>query len=36
MLVIDNSKSMTDNVTTTKTREDLVIDSAKTDRKSVV
>ena len=30
MLVIDNSKSMTDNVTTTKTREDLVIDSAKT------
>ncbi len=30
MLVIDNSKSMTDNVTDTQTREDLVIDSAKT------
>lgn len=30
MLVIDNSKSMTDKVTETKTREDLVIDSAKT------
>lgn len=30
MLVIDNSKSMLENVTTEKTREDLVIDSAKT------
>lgn len=30
MLVIDNSKSMLDSVTTDKTREDLVIDSAKT------
>lgn len=30
MLVIDNSKSMTDNVTDTQTREDLVINSAKT------
>lgn len=30
MLVIDNSKSMTDTTTNGKTREDLVIDSAKT------
>lgn len=30
MLVIDNSKSMLDSVTADKTREDLVIDSAKT------
>lgn len=30
MLVIDNSKSMLDPVTTTQTREDLVINSAKT------
>lgn len=30
MLVIDNSKSMLDSVTTDKTREDLVINSAKT------
>lgn len=30
MLVIDNSKSMLDSVTEDKTREDLVIDSAKT------
>lgn len=30
MLVIDNSNSMTEKVTETKTREDLVIDSAKT------
>ena len=30
MLVIDNSRSMTDKVSETKTREDLVIDSAKT------
>ena len=30
MLVIDNSKSMLDQVTDSKTREDLVIDSAKT------